>query len=194
MFPNRKFGELMIERSLIDKHQLSKALKQQQTTGRRIGSILVDNGDISEEQLENFLAFYYDVPKIDLTGTPISATTLRLLDREFIGNTGVIPFRVIEDAAGRKTLMLAMIDPTDDSAIAKAEEMTHMEVEPFVITHRIFLDKFKSLPEESPTDGSLFKDCETRDLLIALIDALADQGILSREELQRLIDKRNMRQ
>lgn len=191
MFPNRKFGELMIERNLINKTQLSKALKKQQSTGRRIGSILVENGDITETQLGDFLSFYYDVPKIELTSTSISSQVLSLIDEDLISNAGIIPFRILEDATGHKTLMLAMIDPTDDSAINKAEQLTQMEVEPFVITHGLFIETYKHLIEDVKQIDSSYQECDTHDLLTALIELLSAQGTLSKEDLSKLLMERN---
>ena len=187
VFPNRKFGELMIERDLIDKNQLSVALKKQQETGTRIGSILVGNGDITEEQLGDFLSFYYDVPKIDLSHTQIPSHILSLLDKEFMGNAGVIPFKIIEDATGCKTLMLAMVDPTDDAAIEKVGNDTRMIVEPFVMTHGLFLKTYKRLIENDKSIETILDDFETRDLVTALIKILHDRGMLSKEEIIKVI-------
>ncbi len=183
----------MIERNLIDKSQLAKALKIQQTTGRRFGSILVENGDITQEQLSEFLSFYFDVPNIDLTNTSIPNYVMALLAPDFISNAGVIPFKILQDSTGHKTLLMAMLDPTDNSAIQKVEELTLMEVEPFVITHGLFLETHKRLMNDAQPIDSFYKDLDTRDLLIALIETLQAKGTLSKEELNRLLGSNNCR-
>jgi len=51
-----RLGELLVRNQVIDRAQLSSAMEDQaREPGRRLGQILVENGDISEEELLRFI-------------------------------------------------------------------------------------------------------------------------------------------
>jgi len=62
-------------------------------------------------------------PKIE-----IDAEALRLLPRDVCARLRVLPLSVVTDGRG-KLLRIAMADPTDTSAIAEIEQLTHCDVE-----------------------------------------------------------------
>lgn len=48
-------GEILIQKGVITREQLEKALVQQATSGKRIGDILISLGFATKEQIESAL-------------------------------------------------------------------------------------------------------------------------------------------
>jgi len=58
-FPWRPLGELLLERRLVDEHELEEALAVQEATGERLGEILVARGALAAPALIAVLAGQY---------------------------------------------------------------------------------------------------------------------------------------
>jgi hypothetical protein len=189
MRESRRLGQLLLEKGLIKPHQLEKALETQAAQGGRIGSILVRDGALREESLLNFLSSYFDLPMIDLRGLRIEPEVLRLLSPETVKELGILPMKIRENADGERTLMIAMIDPANVSAIRKVESLVNMRTEVHVMSYHQFQDALRKFYEEGDIAPRGYENAATRPLLIGLIEALAAEGILSPERLLKHLHK-----
>ena len=72
-------GSLLVETGLITKDQLEEALATQASTGRPIGRVLIDQGLISESDLVRALAKQVGLEFVDLTERAIDATVASLI-------------------------------------------------------------------------------------------------------------------
>lgn len=145
-------GEMLIAANLIDEVQMKVALIEQQRTGRRFGSTLVDLKFIDENVLAAFLSKQIDVPCISLLHIDVPKKVLRKMTREQALSLQTVPVRI--DEKGR--LEVAMVDPADVDTIVKLEEMTSMTVSPLIAPESSILsmiDRFypKDLGDETLT-------------------------------------------
>ena len=62
----KRLGDMLVERDVISKFQLSAALNDQRRWGNRLGTSLIRLGFIHEETLTEFLATQYGLPSVDL--------------------------------------------------------------------------------------------------------------------------------
>ena len=62
-----RIGDLLVDHKLISEGQLSAALADQKTSGRKLGQVLIENGYITEEKFLDFLSRQLNVPFIGLT-------------------------------------------------------------------------------------------------------------------------------
>ena len=51
-----RIGDLLIEHQVISPEQLTTALADQKTTGRKLGRVLIESGYVTEDQMLEFLA------------------------------------------------------------------------------------------------------------------------------------------
>ncbi|MEO6193069.1 MAG: hypothetical protein ABIS20_08680 [Thermoanaerobaculia bacterium] len=107
-----KLGQLLVARGWITVQQLTRALKNQNVVGGRIGTCLLEMDAISEELLLKGLSEQLGVPSAaadDLRGVPDEV--LALIPEKLARRCRAVPFRV---EMGR--LDLALMDPRNLSA------------------------------------------------------------------------------
>jgi len=121
---NKRIGELLINAKLIDQDQLKRALAEQKTNPGRLGSVLVRLGYINNEDLVNFLSVQFGVPSVNLQNFAISSEIIDLVPSELVNKYLIIPINRIGS-----TLIVAVSDPTDLSAIDDIKFITGYNVE-----------------------------------------------------------------
>ncbi|MEX1031146.1 MAG: GspE/PulE family protein [Paenibacillaceae bacterium] len=125
-----RIGELMIMNGIINKEQLEQALKQQLIhTDIKIGELLIDNGDITERQLVEVLEFQIGVPVINMAETKFEIATVDLIPEVTARQYRIMP---IEQKSG--ILKLAMVDPLNHETIKQIEKLTGLTVQPLLAT------------------------------------------------------------
>jgi len=94
MVQYRKVGEILLEKGVISKTQLAKAIKMQAKTSMRFGEILTAMGAASEEDIARCLADQYDYPLADLAGITPDRDAVELLEQGFAISHLVLPVHV----------------------------------------------------------------------------------------------------
>ncbi|MGB4304567.1 MAG: type II secretion system protein GspE, partial [Syntrophomonadaceae bacterium] len=77
-------GDILLENGLITKNQLEDALAEQKTSRDKLGRILVRKGFISEQQLMEVLEFSLGIPQVQLNRVKIDPDVVRLLPTSLI--------------------------------------------------------------------------------------------------------------
>lgn len=103
-----RIGDLLVEHKLISEGQLSAALADQKTTGRKLGQVLIENGYISEEKFLDFLSRQLNVPYIDLKQYKYQKEVVHLLPETLARR-----YRAIVLADRKNSLLVGMADPSD---------------------------------------------------------------------------------
>jgi hypothetical protein len=148
----QNLGGMLVAANLIDEVQMQIALAEQQRTGRRFGSTLVDLKFIDENVLAAFLSKQMDVPCISLMHIDIPKRVLRKLSREAAVECHAVPVRI--DDAGK--LEVAMADPTDVDTLVRVEAATAMTVSPLIAPESSISAMIERLyPEEVNDDDTL---------------------------------------
>lgn len=91
-----KIGDMLLKAGLISGEQLDKALKEQQNTSGRLGSILVKLGFITEDEIVQFLSKQFNVPSVNLAEYKIDAAIIKLIPAHIAQKYGVIPLTRLE--------------------------------------------------------------------------------------------------
>lgn len=120
-------GDMLLAANLIDDIQMKIALAEQQSSGRKFGSTLVDLKFIDENVLAAFLSKQMDVPCISLLHIEIPRKVARRIPARVARECLAIPIRITEDA-----LEVAMVDPTDSALIEILETTSGMKVIPLI--------------------------------------------------------------
>jgi type IV pilus assembly protein PilB len=122
-----RLGEILVKRDLIRLEQLQEALRHQRTQGGRLGSILVQLGFLSDEEIASVLSEQYDLPSVNLDEMKVEDEVKRLIPIETAIRYQVLPLKRIGTA-----LTLAIADPTNVLALDEIKFMTGYRVEPVV--------------------------------------------------------------
>ena len=123
-----RLGDLLVANGLITQMQLDEALRNQSMFGGRLGSNLVELGYIPETKLAEVLSAQLKIPAANAGEfETISSEALAKLDSVTAKKHGVVPLSL-----EKKTLRLAMSDPTDLRALDEIAFATGCQVKPVV--------------------------------------------------------------
>ena len=104
----KRLGDLLVEEGIISEHQVEQALAAQKATGRKLGATLIDLGFLSEKQMLTFLSQQLDLPLIDLSRVSIDVNAVQLLPEVHARR-----LRALVIGHHLDTLRVAMSDPAD---------------------------------------------------------------------------------
>lgn len=133
MSTKKRLGEMLVEKGLIDKVQLEAAIGRQHQWGGRLGSNLVKLSYISEITLLKFLSSQLKLPCGDLSNIKFNEDTCNLITAEVAKKYHIIPLE-LKTGAGKKTLFIAMSEPTNILAIDEVSFLTGLTVRPVIAT------------------------------------------------------------
>jgi MSHA biogenesis protein MshE len=104
----KRLGDLLVEEGIITEAQVEQALAAQKSTGRKLGDTLIELGFLSEQQMLSFLSQQLAIPLIDLSRANVDIEAVQLLPE-------VHARRLRALVIGRQgdTLRVAMSDPAD---------------------------------------------------------------------------------
>jgi type IV pilus assembly protein PilB len=157
-----RLGELLVRENLISLQQLHKAQDEQRKTGGRIGSLLVKQGAIAENDLTSFLSKQYGVPAINLKDFEVDPEVLKLVPKATAEKHLCVPV----NRAGA-SLIIAMSDPSNIFAIDDIKFLTGYNVEVVVAPDQAIKEAIESYyAEKGPSYEELMEDIGASELSI----------------------------
>ncbi len=120
----KRLGETLVSLRLITAAQLARALETQKNSPAPLGTILVEQGAVTEELLLNALAAQLGVRAWRLDKEPADKAAIARLPRSLCRVHQVLPVAIQGDL-----MMLAMVNPHDMDAIDAVRNATGMRVE-----------------------------------------------------------------
>jgi len=126
---DKPFGEILVERGLIDRKQLGVALEVQREKGGMLGEILVALEFIREDQIAHTLSLIYGFPYLPLENYEVSSEMTQVIPRRIAEHYCILPVDKIGDS-----ITLAMANPLNSYAVEDVEYLTHCEAQIFIST------------------------------------------------------------
>lgn len=102
-------GALLMRDGALTVEQLEAALREKETSGKRLGEILVDFGFATRAQVARVLAEQHELPYVDLVRESIDLGAAGLLPESLALRYGALPIRFLGDGA----ILVAIGDPTN---------------------------------------------------------------------------------
>jgi type IV pilus assembly protein PilB len=102
-------GRLLVERGVLTLAQLEEALLEKETSGARLGEIVVARGWLSEVDLAEALAVQHDLEYLELGKLEVDPAAALLLPEKFARRYGALPVRFLAD----DVVLVAISDPTN---------------------------------------------------------------------------------
>lgn len=133
MAKKKRLGEILMDAGLINETQLSAALHSQKTWGGKLGSTLVRMGFVSEAGILKCLSAQLRLPSADFRKLSVSPKAIHAVPFNIAEKYNVIPVALKEEM-GKKTVILAMSDPTNLDTVSEIEFQTGVRVRPVVAT------------------------------------------------------------
>jgi type IV pilus assembly protein PilB len=163
-----RIGDLLVREGLVTSEQLKAAQRDARQSNNRVGYSLVKLGFVQEAELTRTLARHYRVPAVDLGRVVVDPRILRLVPAEQAVKHLVLPLRRV----GR-TLTVAMVNPTDASAIDNLKFITRHDIEPVIVgefTLRKSLEQYYQVKDDDAL-GQLLESIDPSDDVQVLEDS-----------------------
>jgi type IV pilus assembly protein PilB len=123
---HKRLGDLLIEAKLITPKDLDAAILEQRRTGQLLGATMIKMGLVSEQQLLQILQAQLGLQLVDLTVAVADEEALGKVKEDLAQKHGAIPIEI----EGRSTLVVAMVDPLNVSALEDLRFHSGMFIRP----------------------------------------------------------------
>ncbi len=127
-----RLGDVLVQNGVITEEDLQRGLERQKGSGRKLGETLVDEGIATEENIARALSNQFHYDMVDLQNTEIPQEILDLVPANVLKKHRAIPFEYSPD--NMNVLRVAMSDPMDIGAMDDIDIITNLQVEPVVAT------------------------------------------------------------
>ncbi len=168
---------------LVAKGDLEDAQKESETSGRRLGDILVSAGKITADNLRRMNAYVIGIPFVELKSEKIPLDILSLIPEPIARGHNIVAFKKTD--AG---LEVAMLDVNDLSAIDFIKKKVNVKILPRLTDtnsiREVLVQYQKSLKAEF---GDILQK-DTAALKAASVDSLKGDGDVSIEDLKKVAE------
>ena len=147
----KRIGTLLVENGLISEAHLEEALRIQQEREGKIVEILISLGYVDPNQFVDFLAKQPGIAGIDINRYGVSEELIKLVPREFALKHEVFPL----DRIG-SLLTVGMVCPLDTKTIQELEQLTGLRVKPLLVAAedlRRSIERYYEQPEEEDEEA-----------------------------------------
>lgn len=125
-----RIGEDLVKHGLVTREQLESALKRRGQIDLPLGSILIQLGHLSVENLLGFLSEKFAIPSINLFKINVEQEVLDIIPLDTIKQYKILPVSI-----SGKILILAMVSPQDYMMISDIEFTIGKKIRPVVVPY-----------------------------------------------------------
>ncbi len=123
----RRIGEILVDQGLVTRDHVEEALRIQRKTGETLGTILVDMGCVTDLDITKTIVLQYQLPYINLENYSVSDKLCERFPAEFLYQNKIFPF----DKVGAM-ILLAVAEVPSEEVLAEIPRMTRSNVALYV--------------------------------------------------------------
>ncbi|MCQ2494252.1 MAG: Flp pilus assembly complex ATPase component TadA [Lachnospiraceae bacterium] len=154
-----RIGDILVTEGVLTEEKLQEALENK--GGKKLGEYLVESGTVGEDAIVFALSHQLGYPTIDLANVEIDQTLLDMFKGDQLKKIKVFPFG-IDEAMGN--VQIAMSDPLDINAQDDIAIITNMNVQVFVSTEREILMQIDKNYGQSDVSSALDEYAKEKNL------------------------------
>ena len=124
---NKRLGEMLVDAHILSQDKVEEAVKLQANSGKRLGTVLLENGYITETQLIDVLKIQLGIDFIDVNKETIDPSMASIVPKSIAEQYHVVPIKLEKDK-----LILAMEDPLNFRALEAVKQITKYKVTPYI--------------------------------------------------------------
>lgn len=139
----KRIGDILVEEGILTEEQLEEALKAAKAENKKIGEAITDLGFATEQDIAEALSSQLGFEYVNLSTVHIPDNVLSLINESVLRKHLMIPYAFVPNTINQ--VKVAMVDPMDMSAIDDFSIVTNLLVVPSVATTRdilIVLDRY----------------------------------------------------
>ena len=123
----RRIGEILVNEGLVSQEQLEEALRVQKKTGELLGAVLMDMGLVAESDIAKTMCLQYQLPFITLQNYEFDEKLLQLFPKEFLHKHRLLPFDKVGDM-----LLVLVTEIPGDQVLEEIPKLTHLNTALYV--------------------------------------------------------------
>ncbi len=150
-----RLGDLLVQNDVITEQQLMTALREQKSTGRKLGKTLTDLGYVDEDSLLNILSRQLDVPFVQLRHYQFNNELVKKLPEAMARR-----FRSIVLAEHSGELLVGMADPLDIFAYDELVRILKQPIKQAVVRESELLSTLDLVYRRTDEIASLAEELE----------------------------------
>ena len=138
-----RIGDILINEGILSPEKLDEALALQKEKKKRLGEILVEEGFISDETMANALCHQLGYARADLQNGRIPDDLISMFEPEILKKYSAIPY--MYDDRNVNVILMAMSDPMDMLAVDDLSMICNRMIQPVVATPQevmLAIDKY----------------------------------------------------
>ncbi len=182
---HRMLGDILVDEGLITRERLDEVLGSRTDASEPLGQVLVRMGLISEKDKVRCIGVQHGIPFVDLANREVEPEVGRL-----ITHTIALRFKAIPVEKDTTVLSVAMANPLDVTAIDEMRLTTGLNVEPMISVEDDIMEAiFRCFGAgEDVTDiiGEAIKDVEVGEIQVA--DDDEKEAEFSLTELKEMVE------
>ncbi|MGI9260031.1 MAG: ATPase, T2SS/T4P/T4SS family [Gammaproteobacteria bacterium] len=152
-------GEMLLAQGLVTEGQVQQALKLQESSGKRLGEIIVEQDWVPEQDVLKALGTQLAVPFVRLRTGLFDPVVAELIDKELAQRLRVLPmFRV------RGAIYLATTQPQDIPMLTEVKEQLGVLVKPVLARREDILKTIEEFIDGDDVEMDLLDDVLEADL------------------------------
>jgi type IV pilus assembly protein PilB len=135
---SQKLGQILLKEGIITQHQLDEAIRINEKSNIQLGRILVKLGHVENKAVVECLARKYNFPVINIEEHNIPEKVIKQIPYELAKKHFAIPIDYKDN-----TLIIAMSDPNDSTAIEDIQFKTNLSIKATLSTENSIIDAFR---------------------------------------------------
>ena len=178
--PSRRGGsgrfltDVLVDLGFVEQQRVEAAVEAARQSGRAPEKVLLEQGEITEDQLARAIGERYGLDHLDLTAFPIDMAAANLIDSSAAKRYEAVPVAFAED---KRAIVVAMADPANVLAVDDIAMLTRLDVRPAVASREDIatlvarLDRFGDSVREAVDEDQEQDDGEVVELHESADDA-----------------------
>jgi len=147
--------QILLEKAIITKEQLNKALEESRKKGMPLGKVIVRSGMVAEEVYAQAISEALDIPYVNLASYIIDQEVIKLIPETMAQKYKAIPIFKI-----RNSLTVAMVNPKDIVAIDDLSRKAKCDIESMLSTESAILNAIEQYYGTSSSFDDVIKDID----------------------------------
>ncbi len=135
---SQKLGQILLKEGIITQHQLDEAIRINEKSNIQLGRILVKLGHVENKTIVECLSRKYNFPVINIEEHNIPEKVIKQVPYELARKHFAIPIDYKDN-----TLIIAMSDPNDSTAIEDIQFKTNLSIKATLSTENSIIDAFR---------------------------------------------------
>jgi len=153
--PKKNIEQILLEKAVITKEQLEKALDESRKKGMSVGKVIVRSGMATEEAYAQAESEALDIPYVNLGSYIIDPEVIKLIPETIAQKYKAVPIFKI-----RNILTVAMVDPKDIVAIDDLSRKAKCDIEAMLSTESAIANAIEQYYGTSSSFDDVVKDID----------------------------------